>query len=163
MANLEATPNTPSVSSKDSEPTPSVKPATPDIILFDEQSIPIDLMTDMIFQDIGGQELINIVRSDLVTGQDVLYQPIKNLSNVYFQYNPQNILGLQDIDSDYFQNFSINFASKIPLCGTGPSCAIVYIDPLTGDLVINAINLAKDEKIEVSIVADGKVLDDTIY
>lgn len=163
MSGIEATPNMPSVKPSVQSQTPAVKPARPDIILFNEDAIPIDLMTDLIFQDIGGQELINIVRSDLVTGKEVLYQPIKNLSNIYFQYNPQNILGLQDVDSDYFQNFPINFANKIPVCGTGPNCAIVYIDAVTGDLVINAINLAKDEQVEVLIVADGKVLDDTIY
>jgi len=125
--------------------------------------MPIEIMTDLIFENIGGQELINIVRSDLVNGQNVLYQPIKNLSNVYFQYNPQNILGLQDIDSNYFKKFPINFNSKIPECGTGPNCSIVYIDSGTGDLVINVINLARDEQVEISIISDGTVLDDTIY
>jgi hypothetical protein len=142
---------------------PDVKPATPDIILFNDDVMPIEIMTDLIFENIGGQELINILRSDLVNGQNVLYQPIKNLSNVYFQYNPQNILSLQDIDSNYFKKFPLNFNSKIPECGTGPDCSIVYLDPETGDLVINVINLARDEQVEVSIVSDGTVLDDTIY
>lgn len=146
------------------DPTESaVKAATTDIVLFDDESMPIEIMADLIFENIGGQELINIVRSDLVNGQTVLYQPIKNLSNVYFQYNPQNILSLQDTDSNYFKKFPINFNSKVPECGTGPDCAIVYIDSETGDLIINVVNLARDEQVEVSIVSDGEVLDDTIY
>jgi hypothetical protein len=163
ISGLNATPDSPDVIDLVQQNNPDVKPATPDIILFNDDAVPIEIMTDLIFENIGGQELINIVRSDLVNGQNVLYQPIKNLSNVYFQYNPQNILSLQDIDSNYFKKFPINFNSKIPECGTGPDCAIVYIDSDTGDLVINVINLARDEQVEVSIISDGAVLDDTIY
>jgi hypothetical protein len=163
VSGLNATPDSPDVIDLVQQNNPDVKPATPDIILFNDDAVPIEIMTDLIFENIGGQELINIVRSDLVNGQNVLYQPIKNLSNVYFQYNPQNILSLQDIDSNYFKKFPINFNSKIPECGTGPDCAIVYIDSDTGDLVINVINLARDEQVEVSIISDGAVLDDTIY
>lgn len=164
MANVNPTPNLPSVVIPDKVLVKAdVKPATPDIILFDNESVPIEIMTDLIFENIGGQELINIVRSDIVNGQNIIYQPIKNLSNVYFQYNPQNILGLQDIDINYFKKFPINFANKIPECGTGPDCSIVYIDSDTGDLIINVINMANDEQVEVSIISDGAILDDTIY
>lgn len=163
MANVDSTPNLPKVVVPDNVVVKNVKPATPDIILFNDESIPIEIMTDLIFENIGGQELINIVRSDIVNGQDVIYQPIKNLSNVYFQYNPQNILGLQDTDLNYFKKFPINFTNKVPECGTGPNCSIVYIDPTTGNLIINVINMANDEQVEVSIVSDGTILDDTIY
>ncbi len=163
ISGLNATPDNPDVIDLVQQNNPDVKPATPDIILFNDDVMPIEIMTDLIFENIGGQELIDITRSELINGQDVLYQPIKNLSSVYFQYNPQNILALQDIDANYFKKFPINFNSKIPECGTGPDCSIVYIDTETGDLVINVINLANDEQVEVSIISDGQVLDDTIY
>lgn len=162
MSTVSSTPNLPSSTS----PKPndeSIKAATPEIILFDDESTPIEVMTDLIFENIGGQELINIVRTDIISGQNVTYQPIKNLTNLYFQYNPQNILALQDTDSNYFKKFPINFSSKVPTCGTGPNCSIVYIDEQTGDLIINAVNMARDEQVEISIVSDGVVLDDTIY
>lgn len=160
---LNASPDNPNSLPLNDIENNSVKPATTDIILFDDESMPIEIMTDLIFENIGGQELINIVRSDLVNGETVLYQPIKNLSNIYFQYNPQNILALQDIDVNYFKKFPIDFNSKVPECGTGPNCSIVYIEEGTGNLVINVINLARDEQVEVSIISDGVVLDDTIY
>lgn len=163
ISGLNATPDDPEIIKSVQQNISDVKPATPDIILFNDDIVPIEIMTDLIFENIGGQELINIVRSDLVDGQNVLYQPIKNLSNVYFQYNPQNILSLQDIDLNYFKKFPINFNNKVPECGTGPDCSIVYLDSETGDLVINVINLARDEQVEVSIISDGTVLDDTIY
>jgi hypothetical protein len=52
-SNLTATPPAPNA-----EPiviTPPVKTATPDIVLFDESIVPIEVMTDLIFEDIGGQ------------------------------------------------------------------------------------------------------------
>lgn len=158
-----STPNLPSPSPSPNTNKPDIKSATPDIILFDDESVSIEVMTDLIFENIGGQELINIIRSDILNGQNVAYQPIKNLTNLYFQYNPQNILALQDTDFNYFKKFPINFSSKVPVCGTGPNCSIVYIDSETGNLVINVVNIAKDEQVEVSIVSDGVVLDDTIY
>jgi hypothetical protein len=163
MAITSSTPNLPSSVPNSNTGSQSVKAATPDIILFDDETTPIEIMTDLIFENIGGQELINIVRSDIINGQNVTYQPIKNLTNLYFQYNPQNILALQDTDSNYFKKFPINFSSKVPTYGTGPDSSIVYIDPDTGDLVINVINLARDEQVEVSIISDGELLDDTIY
>lgn len=161
MSTLNSTPDTPN-SNTSSANSSDVKVATTDIILFNDESTPIEIMTDLIFEDIGGQELINILRTDLLNGQNVVYQPIKNLTNLYFQYNPQNILALQDVDINYFRKFPINFSSKIPNCGTGPNCQIVYIDE-EGNLVINVINMAPDEQVEVSIVSDGEVLNDTIY
>ena len=164
MSPVESTPNLPATSpSMPNTNNSSIRSARPDIILFDDESTPIEIMTDLIFENIGGQELINILRSDIINGQNVIYQPIKNLTNLYFQYNPQNVLALQDIDSNYFKKFSINFANKVPECGTGPNCSKVYIDEETGNLIINVINLARDEQVEVSIISDGEVLDDTIY
>ena len=143
--------------------TSAVKVATPEIILFDDGTMPIETMTDLIFENIGGHELINIARNDLMNGQDVIYQPIKNLTHLNFLYNPLNILKLQGTSSTYFKNFAIRFESKVPNIGTGPNGEIVYIDPDTGNLVINVINMLKDEQVEVQILSSGDVLDDTIY
>lgn len=163
MASISSTPDFPSSSPTTNSGNQSVQVATTDIILFDDETTPIEIMTDLIFENIGGQELINILRSDIINGQNVSYQPIKNLTNLYFQYNPQNILALQDTDSNYFKKFPINFSSKVPSYGTGPNGSIVYIDPETGNLIINVVNLGRDEQVEVSIVSNGDVLDDTIY
>lgn len=154
------TPNVPSVVSTRDD---SIKIATKDIILFEDEQVPVELMTDLIFENIGGQELINIARNDIVNGQNIIYQPIKNLTNLNFQYNPQNVLALQDTDINYFKKFPINFNNKVPVCGTGSGCQIVYIDSDTGDLVINVVNLLRDEQVEVQILSNGLILNDTIY
>jgi hypothetical protein len=158
-------PNTPNLENMPkliADPIP-VKVATPDLILFNNEAMPVELMTDLIFENIGGQEIINISRNDMLNGADVLYQPIKNVTSLRYQYNPQNILNLQDSASTYFKNFSIKLEDKIPNEGNGPGGTPVYIDPNTGNLVIDLINLNNDEQVEVQILSSGTILDGTIY
>jgi hypothetical protein len=158
----------------------SVKIATPDLIIQDDDMMSIDIMTDLIFEDIGGQELATISRHDLVNGQKILYSPIKNLTDLYLQYNPNNILRLQASDS-YFKSLSLSILDHLPACGNGydliekpgepdktkwtkvPNCKSVYIDPITGDLVINLINIKDGEQAEIQILTSGNTFDDTIY
>lgn len=134
-----------------------VKTATPDIILFDDETVPIDTMADLIFENIGGQELINISRSDIINGQKISYQPIKNLSSIQQRYNPNNILSLQQTADKYFAGFSIKLEDKIPNEGNGVNGENIYIEEETGDLIIEFINLNNDEQIETQITLGGTI------
>jgi hypothetical protein len=136
---------------------PPVKTAPIDTILFDEDEMPIEVMFDLIFENIGGQELINIARFDTINGQPVVYQPIKNLTQIQQQYNPNNILALQNTSNQYFQNFQIRFEDKVPSVGNGPNGAHVYIDTATGDLVIEVVNIEEDEQVEIEITTSGTI------
>jgi hypothetical protein len=159
---ISPTPNLPS-STNNSSSNNSIKIATPDLILLDSESLNVDLMADLIFEDIGGQELISISRNDIVNGQQVAYQPIKNLSSLSFKYNPNTLVALQDPSNTFFNNFSIKLEDKIPVSGNGPADTAVYVDNNTGDLVIELVNIAEDEQVEVQILSSGDILDDTIY
>jgi hypothetical protein len=128
-----------------------------DTILFNEETTPVEIMADLIFENIGGQELINIARNDTVNGQTVIYQPIKNLSTIQQQYNPNNIVSLQSTSDKYFQNFSIKFETKVPDVGGGPNGEHVYIDTSNGGLVIEAINVLDGEQIQVEITISGTI------
>lgn len=153
---IEAVPNTPTTPvvtiSK-----PAVKTAPIDTILFDDNSISIDRMFNLILEDIGGQELINIARNDIINGQKISYQPIKNLSSIQQQYNYNNILGLQNTSDKYFSNFSIKLENKIPNSGNGPNGSNVYLEDLTGNLVIETVNMETDEQIEVEITVSATI------
>jgi hypothetical protein len=155
---LVATPPAPTIMSAIiSEPTPPVKTAPIDTILFDDSAVPIDIMSDLIFENIGGQELISIVRSDIVNGQKISYQPIKNLSSIQQQYNPNNILGLQQTANRFFAGFSIKLEDRIPEVGNGLNGENVYFDETTGDLIIEFVNLSNDEQIETQITVNGTI------
>jgi hypothetical protein len=134
-----------------------VKTATKDIILFDDGIVPVNLMADLIFEDIGGEELISIARRDTVNGQKITYQPIKNLSSIEQEYNPNNIISLQATADKYFANFPIKLDNRIPETGTGSNGDYVYIEPTTGNLVIEVVNLELDEQVEIQIATNGTI------
>lgn len=149
----------------------SVKIATPDLLIFGEQAVAIEIMTDLIFEDIGGFELATISRHDLINGQLVIYTPIKNLTDLYLQYNPNNVLRLQSADS-FFKSLAISIPNYLPRYGNGYDVVdgvkvyngkSIYVDPISGDLVINLINTKENEQVEVEILTAGNIFDDTIY
>lgn len=156
---VEATPAAPVVIKPTSTAT---KIATKDIILGDEQ-VPIELMTDLIFENIGGQEIINILRNDLLNGQEFLYNPIKNINKIYAQNNSKNMVALQNTMDSYFKNYAIDLISKIPEVGNGTDGSNVYLDTTTGNVVIDLVNMQKDEQVDIQILIDGDLLDGTIY
>ena len=74
---MASTPNTPSVNNPS---TQGVLIPTKDLILINESEMSIEIMTDLVFEDIGGQELISFLRHNNVNGLNVEYIPIKYLS-----------------------------------------------------------------------------------
>lgn len=153
-----ATPTTTGGSSQD-----AVKIPTPDLVLFNSAPMPIEVMSDLIFEDIGGIELLSLSRNDMVNGQDILYSPIRNLSSIFFQYNPLNLISMQGTIQSTFDAFPIKFEQYVPENGNGPDNATVYLDPTTGDLIINVLNLKSDEEVRVEIQVNGTKYNDTIY
>lgn len=147
----------------------AVKIATPDIIIFDESAIPVDAMANLIFEEIGGQEIISIARNDIVNGQEVSYTLIGNLNGLERRYNSKNIFSLPETIEKYFSNFSIRFGTHVPEEGTGPNGERVYIVQTStptrnrGDLVIDVENMETNERVDIEILRSGTPLSDTIY
>ena len=155
---VSATPQTPSSTSVSNKiPASPTKTAPIDTVLFDDSSMSIEIMADLIFEDIGGHELINIARNDIINGQQISYSPIKNLGLIQQKYNPNNILGLQATSEKYFANFAIKFEEKVPEEGNGPNGSNVYFDETTGDLIIEGVNINKDELFDVEVSLNGTI------
>jgi len=154
------TPNTPGTQATT---TASAKSSTPQyrIDLKDEE-LSQYMMTRLVFEDIGGEEVLSISRNDTVFGENLIYQPIKNMISLAQRYNSQNLLSLYGTAQSYFDNFLIKFSDKIPNVGNGMNGSNVYIENSTGDLIIEVINMQDDEEVEVSIMVSGDILRDTI-
>jgi hypothetical protein len=136
-----------------------VKSASPDIVIFNDKDIEdnAEAMVDLLFENIGGQELLQIARYDTVNGQEVLYQPIKNLNIIQEEYNPNNILKLQKTSDRIFGNFPIKLDPTIPDESTVPGVVgNVYLDT-DGNMVIELINLEGNEQVEVEITRNGTI------
>lgn len=173
---VDAVPNVPAPAVTTSNT--NIKPATPDLIQFNDADIPIEFMTDLLFEDIGGQEIISISRNDIVNGQKVTYNPIKNLSALGLQYNAQNIFSIPTSSQSQFNNYAIKLENHVPAYGEGTGEQLfpndidvnrrslketIYVEKGTGDLIINVTNLSDNEEVEVQMLSSGESFNDIIY
>ena len=137
--------------------TIKIKSATPEIILWDDSTIPVEILTDLIFENIGGQELLSLTRHDIVNGDNVPNQLIKNLTFLNQEYSSKRMGSLQNTSDKYFSNFSIKLESKIPFNGNGTDGTNIYVDPATQDIIIELVNLEVDEQVEAQISIGGTI------
>lgn len=140
-------------------PVPAVRSAPIDTVEFIDERFSDELIIDLLFEDVGGQELLTIARNDTVNGQDVVYQPFKNLGILQETYNPTTLLRLQQTSDKFFSNFTINLRDKIPNVGSGENGKNYKLDLATGEGVIEFINIRPDEQVEVQILSAGIIED----
>lgn len=164
MDSVSPFPDTPYKSMLSGQPNvKQVLTAPIDTILTDSEILPIEIITDLIFENIAGQELINIARNDTINGQKITYQPIRNLYLIQQEYNPNNIINMQTTSDKYFKNFTIKFESRVPDEGSGPNGEFIYIDPSNGDLVIDFVNIEQGEQVEVQIITTGTIYEAELW
>lgn len=151
--------STPPSSGSSNQTTPSAPVRIPEVsvIQFKSDAVPEGLMEYLIFEKIGGHEIINMVRSDSVNGQNIIYSPIANLSLLLQEYNPNNILGLQLTSDKFFENFNIVLETRVPEVGNGLNGANVYLDSITYDLIVETVNSFEDESVETQILTSGTI------
>lgn len=136
--------------------TYKVKVATPEIILFDDETLPIETLTDILFEDIGGQELLSMSRHDIISGDYVPNQLITNLTSLNQEFSSKRLLSLQNTSDKYFSNFGIKLENKIPFVGNGVNGENVYLDE-SQNIIIELVNLEVDEQVEVQLSIGGTI------
>ena len=139
-----------------------VKSSTPQYILPEEENVNEQQILDLLFENISAQELITIARNNNINGQKFYYNPIKNLVDIQSQFNPNNILKLQDTSEEYFKKYPIRLDDKIPNEGNGPNGESIYFDS-NGNLVIETINNVSDEQVEVQIALGGTIYEAVLW
>jgi hypothetical protein len=138
-----------------------VKSSTPQYIVTDQEDFNEEIIVDLLFEDLSSHELIKIARNDNINGQKFYYNPIKNLINIQAQFNPNNILKLQDTSEQYFKKYPIKLDEKIPLVGNGENGKNVYLDA-DGNLVIETVNNLSDEQVQIEIALGGTIYEATL-
>lgn len=158
LEDSEEQPSTPPTPLPTPSKTAAVKVATPDIVRA-AREVPVDqaMITTILLNDVGGQELISISRSDLINGQNVSYQPISDAKKTYLDYNPTNIIYLPQTLDKTLDGFPIKLNSKIP---TSAGNNVLFSD---NKLIVRLKDIQPDELIEIQVVSSGTLLDDTIY
>jgi hypothetical protein len=160
VSELNPTPDVPRITKTDMALiSPSVKPATPDIILFDDAAIPIEFLAGLFFEQVGAQEIINIARNDIINGQNISYNLIANSSNLAETYNSSNMFRIPGTASEFFENFAIRFELYVP-----DGQDIVRISD-RGDIVVSVSNFrfGGNDRVEVELLSAGILENDTIY
>jgi len=146
-----------SSNSSPTQETPPIKSAPIDTVIFADEAFAEEFLVDVLFEDIIGQELLSIARGDTVNGQDVVYQPIKNLGLLQGTYNPNNILGLSDTSANFFSSFVIQLNDKIPTVSNQANGKNYYVDSVNNDIIIELINIVDDEQVEVQLATSGTI------
>lgn len=136
-----------------SVPSAAIKVATPDIITINQETLPAELMTSLIFENIGGQELLSISRHDLISGSNMDYQAIKNLRDVYLNNNPLNIIPMPDLSNNYAKNFPIVWESHIIEEFSSLDSTHIYLDNAKKELNLLVTNMKPGEQVEVEILS----------
>lgn len=125
-----------------------VKQADPDIILDPEIDTTGDYIVERFFEELGGTELINLSRYDLIDGISVVYNPIANLSRLRQRFNPNNIIALDVLSQDEFARASINLIAR--------GIYEPHFDD-EGNLVVEIDIIRPEENIDVQISESGTV------
>jgi hypothetical protein len=121
VTGISAIPNIPEKRISSAVIDSSVRIATPDLIQTGEEPFPIELITNLLFEQVGGQEIINIARNDIINGQSISYSLIGRIDTVQKLYNTSNMFKLSGTIKEFFANFAIRFSVHVPESGTGPS------------------------------------------
>jgi hypothetical protein len=142
------TPPNPWITTRTFTPPPGVKQADPDIVLDPEIDTTGDYIVERFFEELGGTELIDLSRYDLIDGIDVTYRPIANLSRLRQRFNPNNIISLDVLSQAEFSRFSIDLISR--------GIYEPYFDN-DGNLIVEIDIIRQEENIDVQISESGTV------
>lgn len=142
----------------------AVKLPTRDIVNIEPQVASIAEIDKYIFQDVAGTELINIVRHDTISGINVVYSVISDLTKINIDFDPSLLLLNKAQYQSIFNQYSIKLTSKIPSQTFYeenqdlPETNLLTNSYFDGDnLVIEFINVKNTELIQIEIETDGRI------
>jgi hypothetical protein len=138
-----------SLSSKNKLP---ISISIPGNIVTEEATGSESSIVEELFEDLSIFELMDLGRSETVLGQNITYQPIKNISDIYFTYSPKKILAL----SGTFEETELSSALKI---GQYSVDGAITLDPSTGDLIVAVDNVKDGFVVQVELFAGGEIQD----
>lgn len=154
----------------------AVKMPNRDVVNFQTPAVLPEYVQELLFEDIGGTELITMVRHDTVSGINVAYNIISNLTTINLKFDPSLTLSGVGTYDPIFGKYKIKFENKVPdtqyfeltediipipeapetsaeISNLGPN---LYINS-DGDLVIELANILEDEVLELEVRTDGTI------
>lgn len=132
-----------------------------DVVSLAQETVSAETITNLLFENVGANELTKFVRHDTVEGINPYYDVISNLSDIKRKFDPSNLISLQKNNSSFFDIFPINLQDKIPsdtYLLENNLTDFLYIDT-NGDLVIEVVNLKDSEIVEIEIDTSGTIFE----
>lgn len=155
---VDAVPNVPITPASAKISVAGIKAATPDVIL-EDQSVPVDVISGLMFESIGGQELISIARSDLTSSNISSKSMISNINYINGKYSSSTLFTLPGGINSYFNNFQKDFNYFVPEDGSADDGSRIYLDS-DGNIVIDVVNLGTNDVVDVQLLNIGTVESD---
>jgi hypothetical protein len=131
-----------------------------------QEDITAQSLEKLLFENIGGIEIANIIRHDTVEGINPYYNIISNLSKIKNQIDPITLIARQksSLTPASFGK-SITLFTRIPLSDYLEDIGVndyIFIDDddnsqTYGNLIIELVNLDGDELVEVEIAKTGTI------
>ena len=140
-------------------PPPPVRVPERDVVELADQSVDSATIQNLLFENIGANELTKFVRHDTVEGINPYYDIISNLSDIKRKFDPSSLVSLQKSDSSLFDIYPIKLQDKIPTddyLSDNNILDYVYFNE-NGDLVIEVVNMSDSEIVEVEIDRNGTI------
>lgn len=119
----------------------------------------VNSLTSFIFEELGGTELITLMKRDTIDGIDPDYTVISNISEVRRNMDPVSLVSKRTRTESYFDRFAIELLDKIPddqYLSINNLQDFYYIAS-NGDLIIELENITASERIDVDIATSGTI------
>lgn len=158
--------------SKERPPSPlkQFKIADPQYYFSVDPPATIEEMENAIWQQIGGNEIISLVRRDLIDGTNPNYSIISDLQELYAQYNPKSIIRIDGSAAFFKDSFGIIFERYLPSTESLLEISENIVNPVNieqssegQDIVIYVADLPDSYEVEIHSISAGEILRDTIY
>jgi hypothetical protein len=145
----------------------SVLSSEPQFFVGVDPAATIEEMENAIWQNIGGHEIISLVRRDLVDGINLDYSLVSNLKRLFQEYNPLTIFSIENSASVIFERFGIKLEKYVPsarkLSQIDPDLTVPVTVDSDGRVVVYVQDIREDQEVEVQVLGSQQILRDTIY
>jgi hypothetical protein len=154
------------------ETTTPAKETSINEIVISEQGMTEEEYTNLILEEIGGMELLNVARHDTLTGSVApKYSPIQNVGVALINNSSVNISPNPNSVTSHYDTYPMFLSFYLP---TDEELLIeypdevnkrtyVYYDSESNSIIINGASIFREEDIEVEFLSFGSMNSDTIY
>ena len=143
------------------------KIADPQFVISTDPTKTVEDMENLIWQGIGGHEIISLARRDLVDGKNINYGLISGLQKLFEEYNSKTIIAIENSSPLYFGKFGIRFELYLPSTQILQTVQLGLNNPVQVDqnnnITIYVVNIKDSYDVEVQSLSAEEILRDTIY